>query len=600
MRFRRVAKLFSQHKWRLALVMIVIAMSSLVALGLPLFIKTIVDNALPHGNRKLLVLCVIGMLAVAITNGLLSIGQAWLTTSVGQTIMNDLRTKVFRHLQSQSMSFFTRTRGGEIQSRLTNDIAGLQSVITNTATQVATSLTTTIATVSAMLVLSWRLTLLTAVVVPPALWLTRAVAKTRRTIVTERQRTMADLTSQVEEALSVSGAQLTKTLGIGETRGENFERTSESLAGLEIQSKMAGRGRMAAMNIAFAAIPAGVYVAAGYPEYAGDVSIGTLIAFTTLQAAVFKPLVDLLNLGADWVASMALLSRIFGYLDLPVEVVPPTHPTPFPRQLVRGHVTFDTVSYRYPDGESDVLRDIRITIPPGGSAAFVGETGSGKSTLGSLLVRLADPTRGRVLIDGVDLRAIAAEDLAGAVGIVSQDTYLTHASIRENLLVASPRATEERIWQVLRAAQIADYVASLPDGLDTIVGSRGHRFSGGEKQRLAIARTLLRDPKILVLDEATSALDNETEQELQVAIDELSRGRTTLTIAHRLSTVRNVDVVYVLDAGVVVEAGSFDQLMARDGAFARLARKTEVTASPIGAYEEWDDALVQTARRITL
>lgn len=577
-RLRRVLQLFSPHRWQLALVMVVIAESALVALGLPLFIKTIVDTALPRGSRRLLILCVVGMLMVAVTNGLLSIVQAWLTTSVGQEIMNSLRTKVFRHLQAQSMAFFKRTRGGEIQSRLTNDIAGLQSVVTSTATSIATSLTTVIATVAAMLVLSWQLTLLTALVVPPALWLTKRVATRRRDIVTARQRTMADLTSQVEEALSVSGAQLTKTLGIADRRGALFGDTSRRLALLEVKSKMAGRGRMAAMNIAFAAIPATVYLAAGYPEVAGAISVGTLIAFTTLQAAIFKPLLDLLNLGVDWVTSMALLSRVFGYLDLPVDVSPPTDPVRLPRATMRGEVAYLDVWFRYVDGDEDVLQEVSLVIPPGGSVAFVGETGSGKSTAGQLLVRLADPTRGRVLIDGVDLRDISTADLTDAVGIVSQDTYLMHASIRENLLLAAPDASDDRLWEVLRTAQVDELVARLPEGLDTLVGARGHRFSGGEKQRLAIARTLLRDPRILILDEATSALDNETERDLQEALDELAKGRTTVTIAHRLSTVRNVDVVYVFEHGRVVERGSYDELLARDGAFARLAGTLEAGA----------------------
>jgi ATP-binding cassette subfamily B protein len=586
---RRVLALFGPHRRPVAVVTAIIVAISVISMASPFLLRAVIDDALPHQDVSLLLWAVGGMLAVTVVTQLLGVVQTWLTTAVGERVMHGLRTDVFRHLQRQSIAFFTRTRSGEVQSRLTHDISGMQAVITSTATSIASNVTTAIATAIAMIALSPRLSLLSLLVIPPAVWMTRRVALLRRDITARRQRRLADLHSQVEETLTVSGMTLVKTLGAAETTARRFTDTSTDLIDLEMRSQLAGRWRMATMQIIFAAIPALIYLAAGFPATSGGMTIGTLIAFTTLQAGIFRPLMGLLNVGAQWISSMALFSRIFGYLDLPVDIAPPAHPVPVHHDSLRGDVRFEGVRFAHDSAPgtavvatgavSDTVDttsryavdDVTLTVAAGTTLALVGETGSGKTTLAGLVARLHDPTSGRVTIDGIDLRDLDPADLARIVGVVSQDTHLVHASIRDNLLLAAPEASDAELWRALEAAQVSALVAALPDQLDTVVGARGHRFSGGERQRLAIARTLLRNPRVLVLDEATSALDNETERELQAALDRLMEGRTTITVAHRLSTVRDAEQIAVLDHGRVVELGDHDGLMAMGGRYARLA-----------------------------
>jgi ATP-binding cassette subfamily B protein len=422
-----------------------------------------------------------------------------------------------------------------------------------------------------MLALSWQLTLISLVVMPPAYYLTRRVARMRRSITAAQQRELADLNVTVEEGLSISGILLSKTMGAGPAVISRFTGSSARLVDLELRSSLAGRWRMGTLSVIFAAIPAVIYLSAGLPLTAGSLTIGTLIAFTTLQNGLFRPITGLLNVGVSLVSSLALFARIFEYLDLPVEIDEPARPMPIDPARVAGHVRFEDVTFAYPGSDTAAVAGITLDVPAGSTLALVGETGSGKSTLAALAARLYDPVAGRITVDGVDLRELRLADLAAVVGVVSQETYLLHTTVRENLRYAKPDASDAEIEAAARAAQVHEVIAALPEGYDTVVGSRGHRFSGGEKQRLAIARTLLRNPRVLVLDEATSALDNETERAVQRAFDEVARGRTTITIAHRLSTVRDADQIAVLDHGRIVESGTHTDLVDGGGRYAALA-----------------------------
>jgi ATP-binding cassette, subfamily B, bacterial len=568
---RRIGRLFAPYRWQMGIVTAIIVASSIVSVASPFLLRAVIDNALPNRNLRLLALLVAAMIAVAGITAAFGVIQTWISTKVGQHVMHGLRTSVFAHLQRQSIAFFTRTRTGEVQSRITNDIGGMESVVTSTATSIAANLTTAVATAVAMVALSWRLSLISLVVMPPAVYLTRRVARMRRAITTEQQRELANLNVAIEEGLSINGVQLAKTMNTGPSLVRRFTDSSARLIDLELRSQLAGRWRMASLTIVFAAIPAIIYLAAGLPVTAGVMTIGTLIAFTTLQNSLFRPVTGLLSTGVSVISSLALFARIFEYLDLPVDIDEPASPVDFDPAAISGHVVLEQVSFTYPGADREAVIGVDLDVPAGSTLALVGETGSGKTTLASLISRLYDPTGGSVRIDGIDIRDMRLADLAAIVGVVSQETYLLHTTVRENLRYVRPEATDAEIEDAARAAQIHDLIAGLPDGYDTMVGSRGHRFSGGEKQRIAIARTLLRDPRVLVLDEATSALDTDTERAVQKAFDALSRGRTTITIAHRLSTVRNADQIAVLDHGRIVEAGTHSALIASKGRYAALA-----------------------------
>jgi ATP-binding cassette subfamily B protein len=565
--FRRIIRLFRPYKARLGVVSTLIVFSAGIGVVSPFLLREVLDVAIPEENVGLLTALVAGMVVIPIVTGILGVWQTLLSNQVGQSVMHDLRTQVYRHLQRLSLAFFTRTRTGEVQSRIANDIGGIETVVTSTATSVLSNVTTVLATIVAMVLLDWRLAAFALALLPLFVWLTKRVGAQRKKVTAERQASLADVSSIVQESLSVSGILLGKTMGRTDDLAERFAGESKRLADLEVRSRMTGRWMMASIQMTFAVMPALVYWFAGFSISRGSdtITIGTLVAFTTLQTRLFFPIGSLLGVQLEVQSSLALFDRIFEYLDHQIDIVEGERRLTQPR----GVVALDSIWFRYDDA-AWTLQAVSFTVPPGTKTALVGETGSGKTTCAYLVARLYDATRGTVSIDGVDVRDLTFESLADTVGVVSQETYLFHASVRENLRFARPSATDDDIEEAARAAQIHELIATLPDGYDTMVGERGYRFSGGEKQRMAIARTILRNPPVLVLDEATSSLDTQTERLVQEALERLSEGRTTIAIAHRLSTVRDADQIVVLDRGRVVELGTYDELLAGGGRFAEL------------------------------
>ncbi|MEV7242651.1 ABC transporter ATP-binding protein [Streptomyces sp. NPDC093248] len=578
---RRILKLFRPYRGRLAIVGLLVGASSLVSVAAPFLLKEILDVAIPERRTGLLSLLALGMILSAVLSSVFGVLQTLISTTVGQRVMHDLRTAVYGRLQRMSLAFFTRTRTGEVQSRIANDIGGMQATVTSTATSLVSNATSVVATIVAMVALDWRLTVVSLLLLPVFVWISRRVGNERKRITTRRQKQMAAMAATVTESLSVSGILLGRTMGRSDSLTASFAAESEQLVDLEVRSNMAGRWRMAVITIVMAAMPAVIYWTAGLAlQFGGpQVSLGTTVAFVSLQQGLFRPAVSLLATGVQVQTSLALFQRIFEYLDLPVDITERERPVRL--DAVKGEVRFEDVEFRYDGKGVPVLDGLDIAVPAGGSLAVVGPTGAGKSTLGCLVPRLYDVTGGRVTLDGVDVRDLDFDTLARAVGVVSQETYLFHASVADNLRFAKPDATDEELYEAARAAQIHDHISALPDGYETVVGERGHRFSGGEKQRLAIARTILRDPPVLILDEATSALDTRTEAAVQQAIDALSADRTTLTIAHRLSTVRGADQIVVLDSGRVAERGTHEELLELDGRYAALVRR-DARLAPAG------------------
>ena len=599
--FRRIIGVFRPYRRRMALVGALILVTSGIGLINPLLIKFVFQDVIlatgPTGERlRLLVILAGAMIASPIVNGLLGLWQTYTNNFVGQKVMQDLRNSLYEHLQHMPLRFFTSTRTGEIQSRLSNDVEGVQEVLTDTASSILSNITTVVSTLVVMFILSWELTVLSLAVMPVFLVLSRKVGRVRREVSGRTQESLADLTAIMQETLSVSGILLSKAFGRQTYEIDRFRKENEKLSRLEIRRSMVGRGFFALVQIFFSITPAFVYLVGGYLLLRGGIGespaalASTIVAFTTLQSRLFFPLGQLLNVNVEIQSALALFDRIFEYLDLERDIVDRDGAIELTSREVRGEVRFRDVWFRY-DRSGTLRRDqdrlwtiagVDFTARPGELVALVGPSGAGKTTLTYLLPRLYDVDRGSVEIDGIDVRDIRLASLGEIVGMVTQETYLFNASVRDNLRYGDPDATDGQIEQAAKAAHIHERIMEMPEGFDTIVGERGYKMSGGEKQRLAIARVILKDPSILILDEATSALDTISERLVQQALAPLIAGRTTVAIAHRLSTILAAETILYLDKGRIIERGSHADLLARDGAYAALY------------HEQFSDGRVET------
>lgn len=575
---KRILALFAPHRGAIVLTIALVLVVAAIAVFPPLLTQRVFDEALfpPEGGPNLQLLWVlIGiMVALWVSSSLLGIWQTWLTARVGNRVMGELRNSLFGRLQQMELAFFTRTKTGVIQSRLQNDVGGVANVLSNTVSSVVGNTVTVIASLVTMLILSWQLTIAAVLLTPLLVFLQRRVGQVRARIATQTQESLSEMTAITQESLSVSGILLAKAFGRQSDELRRYRAENDRQIALQVRLTMSGQTFFAVVSIFISILPAVIYVIAGYLITGGDVGVtaGTLVAFTTVQSRLLMPLMGLLRVALDLQTSSALFARIFEYLDLVPTIQPPAAPQAADAGRL-GEVEFDAVEFRYPDARPDepnTLDGVSFTLEPGTFAAFVGPSGAGKTTIGYLLPRLHEVTGGAVRFAGVDVRELDPAVLTDHIGIVSQEPYLFHASIAENLRYAKPDATDEELDAATRAASIYDTIHRFPDGYDTIVGERGYRLSGGEKQRIAIARVLLKDPEVLVLDEATSALDTVSERVVQAALDEAARGRTTLAIAHRLSTIRDADVIFVIDRGRIVERGTHDELVTAGGTYATL------------------------------
>ncbi|CAN5376876.1 ABC transporter ATP-binding protein [soil metagenome] len=573
---KRIAQLFAPHRRALTTTIILVLISAGISVLPPLITKELFDKGLfPAGGPNIPVLTelVTAIVVLLVVSAAMGVWQTWLTANVGNKVMGALRIRLFGHLQAMELAFFTRTKTGVIQSRLQNDVGGVAGVLSNTISSVIGNTVTVIAAFVSMLVLSWQLTIVAVILLPVLVIAQRRVGQVRARIATKTQESLSDMTAITQEALSVSGILLAKSFNQQQAETARYEAENQNQISLQVRQQMSGQWFFAMVNIFLSIIPAVIYIVAAYLIQGGtDVTAGTIVAFTTVQARLMFPLLGLLRVALDLQTSSALFARIFEYLDLVPAITdrPDAHEVR-PEQL--GRIEFDDVVFRYPDAPADspaTLKGVSFTIEPGQFAAFVGPSGAGKTTVSYLIPRLHDVTDGRVLFAGDDVRDLGADSLVRNIGIVSQETYLFHATIGDNLRYAKPGATAEELVAAAKAANIHDTIVSFPDGYDTVVGERGYRLSGGEKQRIAIARVLLKDPAVLILDEATSALDSISERVVQEALDTASRGRTTIAVAHRLSTVVDADVIFVVVAGRVVEHGTHAELLAGGGMYSSL------------------------------
>src|SRR5713226_968904 len=571
---RRIVPLFRPYRAQVAAVVGLIVVTSTIGIINPLLIQAVFNKALfvPGGPKiRLLVILVSIMAAVPIVNGAIGILQTYETTRVGQLVMRDLRDRLYSHLQTLSLAFFTGTKTGEIQSRLANDVGGVQLVVSTTASTILANVVIFTSTIIAMVILSWQLTIVAVITVPAFFWLTKMVGERRRQVARSTQESLASMSALSEETLSVSGVLLTKVFGNQARDTARYHEENQRLAGLEVRQQMIGQGFYAIVQSFLSITPAAVYLVSGLLLAHGTtISAGTVVAFTTLQTRLYFPIGQLLQVSVELRSSLALFDRIFEYLDVVPDIVDAPDAVDLPVISSGGRVAFREVYFRYPGASQDALEGVSLQAAPGQLVALVGPSGAGKTTISYLIPRLYDVTGGSVQIDGVDVRHVRQASLAATIGFVTQESYLFHDSILANIRYGRPTASMAEVEEAARAAYIHDRIMEFPDGYDTTVGERGYRLSGGEKQRLAIARVLLHDPRILIMDEATSALDTASEREVQQALDTLMRSRTTIAIAHRLSTIVNADVINVIDAGRAVEAGTHRSLLRQGGVYASL------------------------------
>jgi ATP-binding cassette subfamily B protein len=568
-----VVPLFRPYRAQVAFVVGLIVLTSTIGIANPLLIQAVFNHALfVRGGPKLdLLYILVGiMAAVPIVNGAIGILQTYETTKVGQQVMRDLRDRLYSHLQTLSLAFFTSTKTGEIQSRLANDVGGVQSVVTTTASTILANVVTFVSSIVAMIIISWPLTIVSVVTVPAFFWLTKTVGDRRRQVSRSTQESLAAMSAISEETLSVSGVLLAKVFGNQVRDTGRYREENQRLSDLEVRQQMIGQGFYAVVQSFLSITPAAIYLIAGL-LLAGHhpISAGTIVAFSTLQTRLYFPIGQLLQVSVELRSSLALFDRVFEYLDVVPDIVDAPDAVDLPAAEA-GRVALREVFFRYPGAEDDSLRGVSLGADPGQLVALVGPSGAGKTTISYLIPRLYDVTGGAVEVDGLDVRQVRQESLAAAIGFVTQESYLFHDTILANIRYGRPDATLEQVEEAARAAYIHDRITEFPDGYDTIVGERGYRLSGGEKQRLAIARVLLHDPRILILDEATSALDTASEREVQKALDALMGSRTTIAIAHRLSTIVNADIINVIDGGRVVESGSHQALLRQGGLYAAL------------------------------
>ena len=618
---RRVLRLYQPYRWQLTIVIVLVLVTAVLGIVTPLLIRRLIDDSIPNKNRSELVWLIGVMIGVTAASGVFNLIQAYLNTGVGLSVMRDLRRRVYSHLQKLSLSFFTRTRTGDIQSRVSNDVASTELVLTDTVSNVVSNSAVVISSVIAMLLISWQLSLVSLAIVPVFAFFTVRVGRKRRRLTGESQRALSKLTARTGETLSVSGVMLAKTFGREKEQMERFEADNDRLTEISIRRQMTGRSFFVVVQTFFTMAPALVWLVAGLiitgasPDES-TVTIGSIVAFTTIQVRVLFPLSGLLNRGVDVTSSLALFDRIFEYLDIPPRINDPEHPVELPLDRVRGDVGFHEVKFRYPADEaqppaaiasqSEVsssndlrrgldadraqaiedealdasfrLGPVSFEASPGTLTALVGPSGSGKTTVGYLLSRLYDPDSGSIRIDGVDIRDLRQRDLARMIGVVSQESFLLHTTVKENLRYGKPDATDDELVSAAEAAQIHGTIAVMPLGYDTIVGERGYRLSGGERQRIAIARVMLKDPRILLLDEATSSLDTLSERLIQQALSRLMEGRTTVAIAHRLSTVIAAQQILVMENGRIIERGTHSGLLKSSNLYRRLYEEQFIAA----------------------